>query len=179
LPEPIKKIRPEQTAGPELQDAPSEIQNLEQKIIQLEAEKNDLSDKYIYLYAEFDNFKKRALNERLQTLKFAPEPLVRDLLEVIDNLERSLNHLPPEEAHSGLSQGLKMTLNQFLAVLENHGVKRIQTAGAGFDPNFHEAVGEIPSDQPRGTILVEQRPGYLFQDRLLRPSQVILSKHRD
>lgn len=145
----------------------------------LEEKLSEANERYLYLRAELENFKKRTATDRMQSMRFAAEPLARDLLEVIDNLERSLKHIPPE-TNPGLSDGLALTLGQFKAVLEKHGVKAIVTDNQAFNPHLHEAVGQAVSASPRGTILSEERRGYQIHDRLLRPSQVIVSAgHED
>jgi molecular chaperone GrpE len=154
---------------------------LETKIQELEAQLKEKEQKYVYLYADFENFKKRAVKERSDLLKFGWESAARSLLEVIDNLERALAHMPKtpngseSAAHKTLEEGLKMVLNQFKAVLEKQGVQAVSTELQMFDPNLHEAVGQESSDKPHGQVLKEETKGYTIHGRLLRPARVIIS----
>jgi molecular chaperone GrpE len=148
-----------------------------QKIQELEAQLKEKEQKYIYLYADFENYKKRMVKERSDLIKFGFESGARELLEVIDNLERALAHMPKsiEPAHKTLEDGIKMVLNQFRAVLEKQGVLHIKTEDLTFDPNIHEAVGQEASEHPQGHIVREETKGYTIHGRLLRPSRVIIS----
>jgi molecular chaperone GrpE len=152
-----------------------------QKIQELETQVKEKEQKYVYLYADFDNYKKRMVKERSDLLKFGWESCARELLEVIDNLERALAHMPKSadsseaKSHKTLEDGLKMVLNQFRATLEKQGVQTIKTEVQAFDPNLHEAVGQEDSEHPQGHIVREETKGYMMHGRLLRPSRVIVS----
>ena len=148
-----------------------------QRVQELEAQLKEKEQKYVYLYADFENYKKRMVKERSDLMKFGWESGARELLEVIDNLERALAHMPKsnEPAHKTLEDGIKMVLNQFRAVLEKQGVLHIKTDGGAFDPNLHEAVGQEASEHPQGHIVREETKGYTIHGRLLRPSRVIIS----
>ena len=143
----------------------------------LEAQLKEKDQKYVYLYAEFENYKKRMIKERSDLMKFGWENAARELLEVVDNLERALMHLPKsnEQSHKTLEQGLRMVLNQFKAALEKQGIQKIDAASKDFDPNLHEAVGHEESDQPEGKVVREESGGYTMHGRLLRPSRVVIS----
>ena len=130
-------------------------------------------NKYLYLYADFENYKKRTIKERSDLIKFGWEPVARDLLQVVDNLERAIAHMP-EGTDANFGAGIKMVLTQFQNVLNKQGVLPVSIA-TQFDPNLHEAVGQEPSDQPPGSILKEHVRGYTLHGRLLRPAQVIVS----
>jgi molecular chaperone GrpE len=147
------------------------------KIQELEALVKEKEQKYVYLYADFENYKKRVIKERSDLLKFGWEASARQLLEVIDNLERALAHMPnsKEPANKTLEDGLKMVLNQFKAVLEKQGVQHIAAEGKPFDPNLHEAIGQEKSEHPEGHVVRDEMKGYTIHGRLLRPSRVIVS----
>lgn len=147
---------------------------LEERIQELETQVKDKDQKYVYLYAEFENFKKRALKERSDAMKFGWENVARDLVEVIDNLERGLAHMP-EGTDKNLAAGLNMTLTQFRGTLQKQGVQLIETKGQPFNPELHEAVSQEPSDLPENMILREQLRGYTLHGRLLRPAAVVVS----
>lgn len=155
-------------------DNPTNEPTLEQRLSELEAQVKEKENKYLYLYAEFDNFKKRAVKERSDLIKFGWEPVARDLLQVVDNLERAIQHMPAS-TDKNLAQGLHMVTQQFRSTLEKQGVQPIESVEKTFDPNIHEAVASEQSDLPEGTIVKEQQRGYLLHGRLLRPAQVVVS----
>lgn len=150
------------------------IERLEAQVKDLEAKLQEKSNQYLYLYSDFENFKRRMVRERSELIRFGWEPLAMDFLEIIDNLERALSHMP-KDSGKALIDGLHMVLKQFKATLEKQGVRHIETAQKAFDPEFHEAVAHIPSEHPSGTILKEHVRGYRMHDRLLRPSKVVVS----
>ena len=161
---------PQETpASPETVEA-----GLRRQVEQLEAQIKEKDGKYLYLYAEFDNFKKRNQKERTDLIKFGWEPVARDLLQVVDNLDRALQHIPAGTAPV-LVDGIQLVLQQFHSTLSRQGVQPIQTAGQAFDPNFHEAIGQIPAPEAAGTIVKEEMKGYTLHGRLLRPARVLLS----
>ncbi|MFZ9595205.1 MAG: nucleotide exchange factor GrpE [Bdellovibrionia bacterium] len=149
-------------------------ENWEQKLASLESQIKEKDSKYVYLYAEFENFKKRAQKERSDLLKFGWESVAKELLQTADNLELAISHLPPT-ADSTWSSGIRLVFEQFQSALQKNGVQGIDCQGKEFDPNLHEAVGQEPSPQPGGTVLKELSKGYTLHGRLLRPSRVILS----
>jgi molecular chaperone GrpE len=144
---------------------------------ELEAQVKEKEQKYLYLYADFENYKKRAIKERADLLKFGWENAARELLEVVDNLERALNHMPKSDdaSHKTLEQGLRMVLGQFKAALDKQGIQRISTETRDFDPNLHEAVAHENSEHPEGKIAREESSGYTLHGRLLRPARVVIS----
>ncbi|MGK5087841.1 nucleotide exchange factor GrpE [Bdellovibrionota bacterium FG-2] len=144
------------------------------RIAELEALVKEKESKFLYLYAEFENFKKRAFKERSDLMKFGWEGIASELLGVLDNLERGLAHAPAQ-TDANLLQGLKMVLTQFKSTIQKQGVEEIQSLGKPFDPHFHEALGEEPSDQASGTITQEHIKGFTLHGRLLRPARVIIS----
>lgn len=145
------------------------------KISALEAEIAEEKKKYLYLYAEFDNFKKRTVKERSDLLKFGWEKVARDLLDVVDNLDRAVEHMP-ETTDKNLKTGIEMILSQFKGTLEKQGVSSIKTEGEDFNPDHHEAMTQEPSELPAGKITKALTKGYLLHGRLLRAAKVVVSK---
>jgi len=148
--------------------------DLQKRIQDLESQVKEKENKYLYLYADFENFKKRSIKERSDSLKFGWESVARELLQTVDNLERALTHIPPNTDKS-LVEGLHMVLNQFEAALKKNGVQLIESLEKDFDPNLHEAIGQEKSDLPSGTIVKEHTRGYTLHGRLLRPARVVVS----
>ena len=133
-------------------------------------------DLYLRARADLDNFRKRAQREKEDLLKFSNENILRELLPVIDNLERALQHAAVE-GETGLLQGVELTLGQFGKVLEKFNVVAIEPLGELFDSARHEAMGQIESaEQPPNTIVQLLQKGYLLNDRLLRPALVLIAK---
>jgi len=131
-------------------------------------------EKYKYLYADFENFKKRAIKERQDAMKYGWENVAGELLQVLDNFDRALQYAKPE-TDPNLISGLKMVSQQFISTLGKQGVAEIPAMGQAFNPELHEAVGQMPSDQPAGTIIQEHQKGFTLHGRLLRASRVMLS----
>ena len=140
------------------------------------------SNKYLYLRAEFDNFRRRTERDRLEFLKFGHESFLRELLQVLDNFERAVEHaksLAGGEKGSPLAQvaqGVDMIHFQMLDALRAQGVAPINTKGAKFDPAFHEAVGQEEADAESGVIIREMQKGYTLHGRLLRAARVVIAK---
>jgi molecular chaperone GrpE len=136
-----------------------------------------LQEKILYLQADFENFKKIKTKERVETLKFGNETLIKEFIPVVDNLEMALNHATNTDDFAGILEGVKLTLNEFLKVLEKAGVTMIDAVGKKFDPNLHEAFyQEDRDDIEPDTVISEFQKGYLLNERLIRPSRVVLSK---
>lgn len=137
-------------------------------------ELQDLNDKYLRLYAEFDNYRKRVGKEKEELLKFGNESLLYDLLPVLDSLELALKH--GSDPSAGLLQGVEITLKEFQRVLEKFGVKRIEVEGKAFDPSVHHAMLQVErQDLDEKMIVEELRTGYLYRNKVLRPSLVAVS----
>lgn len=144
------------------------------KIADLESALTEEKNKYLYLYADFDNFRKRAVKERSDAMKFGWENIARDMLDVVDNLERALEHMPAD-VDANLKAGIEMTVSQFRSALEKQGVAMIATEKTPFNPEFHEAMGQEPSELPAGSITKTLVKGYTLHGRLLRPAKVLVA----
>lgn len=126
--------------------------------------------------AEMENFRKRMQRDSDQQLKYANMSIVRDLLDVVDNLNRATEAAQGEEHAAGLLDGVKMVSQQFISVLGKFGCKKIESLGAEFDPNFHEAIAQMASSEfESGKVMQEVAVGYVLHDRVVRPSSVIVS----
>jgi molecular chaperone GrpE len=152
---------------------------LEQRIAALEQEKAQLEDRWVRLQADFDNFRKRTLREKQEALSYGHELVVKDLLPVVDNLERAIEHASASTGadFEGMLQGVELVRRELLAVLAKHGVSPIEAEGEVFDPNLHEALAQMEDDRvPAGRIGRMLQRGYRLRDRLLRPARVMVSK---
>jgi molecular chaperone GrpE len=138
----------------------------------------DLYQKYIRLAADFENYKKRLAKEKADVVAYGNEELIKALLNVIDNLERALDHADAEEDPKPLIEGVKLVHKQFLSCLEKFGVQFVDASpGQEFDPRLHQAIERVESpDFTPGLIISEMLRGYTLKDRLLRPALVVVSK---
>ncbi len=135
----------------------------------------ELNNKYMRLYAEFDNYKKRVNKDKEELIKYGNESLIYELLPVIDSLELALKHAQ-EESQAGIVQGVEMTLKELQRTLEKFGVSRIGAAGKKFDPSIHHAMIQVErEDLDEKMVAEEMRTGYLYRDKVLRPSLVAVS----
>ncbi len=142
-----------------------------QKAEQLQAELDHVRDVYLRKLAEFDNFRKRVDREREDVRQAAQEDLIRELLPVIDNFERALQHA--DDDSGAFHQGVEMIAKQLRDTLERKGVTEIDPVGQIFDPEVHEAVQRVEGgDHPPGTIVFVMLKGYTLGDRLIRPAMV-------
>jgi molecular chaperone GrpE len=143
---------------------------------QAEAQKN--WDLYLRARADLENYRKRVQREKEDLSRFANENLLREILPVMDNLERALEHARQSDGgNGGLLQGVELTLGQFQRVLDKFGVTPIRSLGEPFDPARHEALGQVESaEHPPNTVVQELQKGYLLNDRLLRPAMVMVAK---
>lgn len=154
----------------------------EEAIALLEAEKADMNGQILRLLADLDNTRKRADRQVSEARVYAIEKFAADLLSVADNLARALDALPESEragltdAGKNLLGGIEMTAKELHTALGRNGVQPVEAApGSPFDPNIHQAVAQIPSDQPAGTIAQLFQPGWKIGERTLRAAMVAVS----
>ncbi len=142
-----------------------------------EVDAAELERRYLYLAAEFENFKKRAERRLREALEFATEDVLRDLLPVLDNLERAVEHAKESgpEGYPALLEGLEHVIAQFRQVLDKHGVEAVPGEGERFDPNVHEAMLQVPGEEA-GRVHQVFEKGYRLKGRLLRPAKVSVTK---
>jgi len=135
-----------------------------------------LQDKYLRLAAEFENFKRLAQRDQREYYRFANESLLKELLPIVDNLERAIKSSKERMGSGGLIQGVELVLKQFLETLAKFGVRRVKSVGETFDPSRHQAVAHVESQDASGKIVVEEyEKGYLLHDRILRPAMVTVA----
>jgi len=151
---------------------------LEERLVTLEAEKADLRDRMLRIAAEFDNWKKRSRKELSDGEARAKEQVLRDLLEVMDNLERATASWGEgkESDAKAIREGVDLVVRQFRSKLDRYQVKPLEAKGAAFDPRFHEAISQVPApDAKPGSVVHELQKGYMIGDRLLRPAMVVVA----
>lgn len=154
---------------------------VEKKLLAAQEEMAGYRDKMLRAAAEFDNYKKRMERDRVAAMKYAGEPVLREILPVVDNLERALAQgvvagVDAEKNLAALLEGVQLTLKSLLATLEKFEVKPVASVGQPFDPNIQEALAmEVSDVVPASHVLGEFEKGYSYKDRLLRVAKVIVS----
>ena len=152
------------------------------ELAQAKAEAAEFRDQLLRALAETENLRRRAQREKEDAQKFGIAGFARDMVPVADNLRRALEAVAPEalandEALRNLVTGVELTERQLLAGFEKHGLKRVDPLGQKFDSNLHQAMFEVPgTDQPAGTVVQVLQPGYVLNDRLIRPAMVGVAK---
>jgi molecular chaperone GrpE len=175
--ETVEEFAPEGVDAAEA--APSEPDPVEL----LKTENNELRDRYLRLAAEMDNLRRRTEREVKDAKSYSVAGFARDMLAVSDNLRRAIDAIPADVragADAGLStliEGVEMTERSMLSTLERHGVRKLEPVGQKFDPNFHQAMFEIPNTEvPNNTVVQVVQDGYSIGERILRPAMVGVAK---
>ncbi|MBN1366198.1 MAG: nucleotide exchange factor GrpE [Syntrophaceae bacterium] len=151
------------------------IEDLKKKLEEKEKEAAVNYDRYLRAVADFDNYKKRTIREKADAIKYGNEDIIKDILPFIDSLDRALEHDTGDV--KAFKDGIALIQDQLLCCLKKHGVERIDATDKDFDPNFHEAVMQVESDQhDENKVVNEMEKGYLLNGRLLRPSRVCVCK---
>jgi molecular chaperone GrpE len=168
----------ESERGRETAETPAarETAKLEGKIAELESAAAEAKDRYMRLAADFENFKKRARQEQLETIQHASAELINRLLPGLDDLHKALDHKPKGIDQSWL-KGVELSVRKLEEALTAHGLEAIDAVGKRFDPKLHEAVGHEESlEHPEDTVVSELRRGYRIRDRVVRPALVKLAR---
>lgn len=152
-------------------------------LVKLAKENEELKDRSLRLAADMENLRRRTARDVHDARTYAIANFARDMLSVSDDLKRALDAIPAEAKASGdggfkaLIEGVELTERSMLAALERHGVKKLQPEGEKFDPNFHQAMFEVPNPNvPSGTVIQVVQTGYVIGDRVLRPAMVGIAK---
>ena len=153
------------------------------RVAELEAQLAEAKQATLYAQADIQNVRRRAEKDATDARAYAATSFARDILSVSDNLQRGLAAMPADlradDKMKGLVTGLEATGRELDAVFQRHGITRIAAMGEALDPNRHQAMMEMPSDEPAGTIVQEMQTGYMIKDRLLRPALVAVAKKPD
>jgi len=169
---------------PEIKEGVEELieeDSVEKKLADALADAAEQKDHFLRVAAEFENYKKRMIREKSMALKYAGEPIFREVLATVDNLERAIaqseaDDIEAEQGFSSLLEGVQLILKSLVSTLEKFEVTPVTSVGEVFDPINHEALTMEPSDTvPANQILNEFEKGYQYKDRLLRAAKVIVS----
>jgi molecular chaperone GrpE len=177
--------RPEPAPAPEPAAeaaAPADASASDLRIENLSGELVETKDRLVRLHADFENFRRRALREREEALRYGAQNLFKELLTTVDNLERAIDHarIAGVADSENLLQGVELVQKGLLGVISRHGVNEIEALGKTFDPALHEAMAQAPDDSvPPNTIVEVLQKGYKLRDRLLRPARVVVARAAD
>ena len=170
----------QETTSPEVAVDATEgeaIDETQVKIAELEAKLEESENRYLRLYADFENFRRRTLLEREAGEKYKAQSLVTNLLPAIDNFERAMQVEPDNEQAKSLLTGVEMVYRGIIDALKQEGAVQIEAVGQEFDPNLHQAVVQAEDEQYDSNIVVEEfQKGYKLNDRTIRPSMVKVNK---
>jgi molecular chaperone GrpE len=149
----------------------------EAKIAELEKQVKEWQDKLLRKAAEFENYKRRTENDQFNLINYAAESFIIKLLPVVDDFERSMEHIDDIDNNKAVKQGIKLVYEKLLKLLNEHGVKKMQTKGEPFSVDFHDALMQRKDDSvPPHTVLEEVESGYLYRDKVIRHAKVIVSE---
>ncbi|MFN8544319.1 MAG: nucleotide exchange factor GrpE [Candidatus Binatia bacterium] len=166
-----------QTPTESTRDPAARVSELEAELAAAREEASQSHDRWVRERADLENLKRRAAREQTEAVRFGNEQLLRDLLPVVDNLERALEHARSATGTQTLTDGVSLVLKNLMDVLDRHGVTRVPAQGARFDPEHHEAVAHVESaEHEANAVMAEHQPGYRLRERLLRPALVTVAK---
>ncbi len=155
----------------------SEKEKYEDTINDLGTKLTETNEKYLRLYSEFDNYRKRTSKERIDLSKTASEEMIINLLPVLDDFERALKAIEPNEQINALREGVDLIYNKLQLVLTQKGLKAMESIGNLFDPDLHEAIAQIPAqnEESKGKIIDEVEKGYYLFDKVIRYAKVVVA----
>jgi molecular chaperone GrpE len=154
-----------------------EVKKYEEKVATLEKEVSENNDRFLRKAAEFENYKRRTENDQLNLIKYAAEPLIKRILTVVDDFERSLVHLDDSKDDQSVKDGIKMIYEKLVKILEEQGITKIEAVGKPFSVEFHEALMQRKADDvPAHTVVDEIEAGYMYKDKVIRHSKVVVSE---
>ena len=167
--------------APDSSDEPEEgadLEALKELLQQREREVEKEKKEYLFLMAEFDNFRKRTVRERADLIKSASEKTLKGLLPIVDDFERGLDAIRDTTDAESVKEGMKLIYNKFVKYLADNGVKEIESTGKPFDTELHEAVAMVPAEkeEEKGTVKDTVQKGYMLNDKVLRHAKVVVSQ---
>ncbi len=157
---------------------PNESLEKEEELEKLTAELQEQKDKYIRLFAEFDNYTRRSSRERMDLIQTAGREVITSLLDVLDDCDRAEKQLQQSDDINEIRAGVLLVFNKLRAILQNKGLRPMESVQTDFDTSKHEAISEIPSPSPelKGKVIDEVTPGYYLNDKIIRFAKVIVGK---
>jgi len=154
------------------------VKDLQAEVEELNIQVSEAKDKYLRLFAEFDNFKKRNIRERMDLLKNASQDAFSSLLPVIDDFDRAKNSADDESSEESFSEGVLLVYNKLNSILNAKGLKKMESTGEVFDPELHEAITKIPapSDEMKGKVIDTIESGFYLNDKIIRHAKVVVGE---
>lgn len=181
--EPVEDLLQDENVSAAGESGPSESQDdtagtAAESVDALKKEINGQKEKYLRLYAEFENFKKRSAKERLDFIKVAGQDIMRELLPVLDDFQRAEKAFAQDQNTENYAGGVKLIFEKFQKTLQQKGLKPVDSIGKEFNIEFHEAIAEVPapSDELKGKIIDEVECGYTLNDTVIRYAKVVVGK---
>lgn len=170
--EPVQEVKDDQT------DKSSKKKNIKDTIKELEDQVTESKEKYLRLYAEFENYKRRTVRERIDLMKNAAQDTLSSLLPILDDFDRAKKSADDESTDESFSEGVTLVYNKLKSTLNTKGLEEMTTDGEVFDPEFHEAITEIPApnEDMKGKIIDTLEKGYLLNDKIIRHAKVVVGK---
>lgn len=179
------KIHEQPVDAPEVDDVAvedeeesGELETLKNALVESQNQLENQKKEYLFLMAEFDNFRKRNVRERADLLKNAAESVLKGLLPIVDDFERGLDAIKESSDADAVKEGMQLIYNKFVKYLEQNGVKEIPTENAQFDTEYHEAIAMVPVDdeEKKGKIIDTVAKGYTLNDKVLRHAKVAVGQ---
>jgi molecular chaperone GrpE len=173
-----KKAQEEEDVKKDDLNLNEENQSEEPKEISPEDQINELNDKYLRLYSEFDNYRKRTSKERLELFKTAGQDILTDLLPVLDDFDRAMQNMDSSDDTEAIQTGINLIYSKFKSILENKGLKNFKSIETEFDPEVHEAITKIPAPNKKlkGKVVDEIEKGYMLNDKVIRFAKVVVGE---
>ncbi len=162
----------------EATDASSESENLKDELDKALKENESVKKEYLFLMAEFDNFKKRTLKEKSEILKNGAESTLKGLLPIVDDFERGLDAIKDSSDVEAVKAGMELIYNKLIKYLSANGVKAIESNGKDFDPDYHEAIAMVPTpdEKAKGKVIDTVEKGYTLNDKVIRHAKVAVGQ---
>ncbi len=155
----------------------AEVAAMFDKLQDTEKKLEEKSKDYLFLMADFDNYRKRTLKEKAEIVKNASERILKELLPIVDDFERGLEATKTDTDGQSVRQGFELIYNKLVKLLENNGVKPIDSTGKDFDADFHDAIARIPApnEETKGKVIDTTTKGYTLNDKVLRHAKVVVA----
>lgn len=158
--------------------AEEEVNTLDNQLVKLQEEVEKEKKEYLFLAAEFDNYRKRTLKEKAEIIKNGGENVLKGLLPILDDFERGLKAAENDSNAESIPEGMKLIYNKLVKYMESMGVKEMESTGKPFDADFHEAIAQVPApaDDMKGKVLDTVQKGYMINDKVLRHAKVAVAQ---
>lgn len=171
------KENQEEQTGEAVDEQITEEQTIEQQLEAKEGELSELKDKYLRIHAEFDNFRKRTVKEKMEFLRTASQDVIEDLLPILDDFDRA-KKVAEDGDENQFPEGVNLVYTKLVSTLKSKGLEPMESNGEVFDPEFHEAITKIPAPNPdmKGKVLDTIEKGYFLKEKIIRYAKVVVAE---